>query len=338
MTPACYRRALLIATGATVLAAIASRGTAQTSPTGPVTLVVARAPGGLGEVTARAISDRLAKALGQPVGIDFRPGASGAAGAQSVASAAPDGRTLLLGQTAEIVIEPYVIKDFNPRLEPVALLAIAPLALVVPAAAPYPSLREFLQAPPTAPRDLSFASSGRYTPGYFAAELLRSRTGARFTHVPFDGGGPALNALVEGRVDFFFATLPSAMPLIRAGKLKVLAVSSEKRAPVLPDAPTLQESGIRRFDLTLWAGVFAPGGTSKEVVSRFNRDINEILAQPDVRDGLAHDGAIVMPISTDQFRDFIRDERAKYRDFISSEFCSQVSAVGCQGLGALPLD
>jgi tripartite-type tricarboxylate transporter receptor subunit TctC len=338
MTPACPRRAMILGTGATVLAAIASPGMAQTSLAGPVTLVVARAPGGLGEVAARAISDKLAKAVGQPVEIDFRPGASGSVGAQSVASAAPDGRTLLLGQTAEIVIEPYLIKDFNPTLEPIALVAIAPLALVTRAAAPYSSVREFLQAAPSSGRELSFASAGRYTPGYFAAELLRSRTGARFRHVPFDGGGPALNALVDGRADFFFATLPSAIPLIRAGKLKALAVSSGKRAPALPDVPTLEESGIRRFDVTLWAGVFAPRGASTDIVSRLNRDINQILGQPDVRDGLVQDGAIIMPVSADQFRDFIRDERGKYRDFISSEFCSQVSAVGCQGLGALPLD
>ena len=338
MTSACHRRAMMLATGATVLAAIAPPGMAQTSLAGPVALVVARAPGGLGEVAAHSISDKLAKALGQPVEIDFRPGASGAVGAQSVASAAPDGRTLLLGQTAEIAIEPYLITGFNPRLEPIALVAIAPLALVVRAAAPYPSMQEFLQAAQTGPRDLSFASAGRYTPGYFAAELLRSRTGARFRHLPFDGGGPALNALVDGRVDFFFATLPSAMPLIRAGKLKALAVSSKSRASALPDVPTLEESGIRRFDITLWAGVFGPRGLSKDLVSRFNRDINQILMQPEVRDGLVHDGAIIMPISPDQFAGFIRDERAKYRDFISSEFCSQVSAAGCQGLGALPLD
>ena len=185
MTPACSRRAMILATCATVLATIASTGMAQTSPAGPVTLVVARAPGGLGEVAAHSISDKLAKALGQPVEIDFRPGASGAVGAQSVASAAPDGRTLLLGQTAEIVIEPYLITGFNPRLEPIALVAIAPLALVARAAAPYPSIQEFLQAAQTGPRDLSFASAGRYTPGYFAAELLRSRIGARFQAPPF---------------------------------------------------------------------------------------------------------------------------------------------------------
>jgi tripartite-type tricarboxylate transporter receptor subunit TctC len=334
MKPAFSVRALILTGLAAAVAAMALPTSAQNYPGGPVQIVVPYPQGGFGDIAARAIAEPLSKSLGQPVTVENRPGASGAAGAQSVARAATDGRTLLLGQTGEVVIQPYLIKEFGPRPEAIALVATTPLALVVQANAPYSSVKELLQASRNTPRGLFFASAGRLTPGHFAGELLRIRSGARLTHVQYEGGGPALNALVDGRVDFYFGSLPSEMPLVRSGKLKILAVSSAKRDPALPDVTTMQESDVSRFDVSLWAGVFAPRGTSRDIVTRLNRDIDKILDQPEVKDALVRDGAIVTPMSLEQFQRFVSDERTRYQDFIAAEFCSQVSFAGCEGFGA----
>jgi tripartite-type tricarboxylate transporter receptor subunit TctC len=302
-----------------------------------VQLVVAYPPGGLGDIVAHALSEGLASALGQPVTVENRPGASGAVGAQSVARAAPDGRTLLVGQTAEVAIDPNLAKNlgYEPArdLEPVALAAVVPLALVVPAKAPYATLEDLLEAARTSPRGLSFASAGPGTPGHFAGELLRLRRTSRLTHVPYDGAGPALEDLVRGRVDFYFASLPSAMPYVTAGKLKILALSSARRSPAVPTIPTVEEAGIKNFDITLWAGIFAPRGTPREMVQRLNQEINQILGRPEVRDPLRRDGAEITPMSADQFADFVSSEASKYAKITLDDFCSRFMFGGCVGYG-----
>jgi tripartite-type tricarboxylate transporter receptor subunit TctC len=287
----------------------------QTYPSSPVHLVVAYAAGGTGDVVARIIAPELSMALGQSVIVENRAGASGAIGAHNVATAAPDGLTLLIGQTAEVAINQHWLKglsyDPDKHLQPVAMLAVVPLALAVPAKAPYSTMAEFTAALRTT--KLTFASAGTGTPGHFAGEFLKAKTHGNLTHVPYKGAGPALNDLVGGHVDFYFPGMPAVMPMLKGGLLKVFAVSSAKRSGIAPDVPTVAESaGIKDFDFTLWAGVFAPRETPQQIITRLNSEINKILEGYDIRKKLVDAGADVEPMSVDQFRAFVNAESIKY--------------------------
>jgi tripartite-type tricarboxylate transporter receptor subunit TctC len=292
---------------------------AQNFPNRNIHIIVAYAAGGTGDIVARLISDRLAAALGQSVVVENRPGASGAIGTQSVVSAAPDGHMLLVGQTAEVAINQSWIKglsyDPDKDLQPVALATTVPLALVIPAAAPYATLPDMLKA--AARKELTFASSGTGTPGHFAGELLKLRSKSGMTHVPYKGAGPALNDLLGEHVDFFFSGFPAAVAQVKAGKLKLLAVSTARRSPAAPDVPTVAEaSGIADFDLSLWQGIFAPRGTPKDVVARINTEINKIVTQPEFRARLRDEGADVTPLTVEQFTAFVQAESEKYLNII----------------------
>jgi tripartite-type tricarboxylate transporter receptor subunit TctC len=311
-------RAVIAAVLAAGLAASAAQ--ADTFPSRPVKLVVPYAAGGTGDIVARAIADRLGLALGQSVVVENRAGATGAIGTQSVATAAPDGHTLLVGQTGEIAINPHWAKgigyDPDRDLTPIALATIVPLALVVPGKASYGTLAEMLKV--AHERGLTFASAGTATPGHFAGEVLKFKSKANLTHVPYKGAAPALNDLIGGHVDFFFSGFPAAVPHVKAGTLKLLAVSSGKRSGVAPDVPTVAEAArIAGFDIALWQGFFAPRGTPKEVVARLNAEINRILNEPDIKQKLLEQGADVSPMTVDQFAAFAKAEITKFQAIIN---------------------
>jgi len=315
------RRGLGAAALTAAAALSAAAAAADSYPTSPVHLIVAYSAGGTGDVVARIIAPQLSLALNQSVIVENRAGASGAIGAHSVATANADGLTLLLGQTGEIAINQHWIKgltyDPDKDLQPVALLTVVPLALVVPAKAPYSTMAELLKALPNS--KMTFASAGTGTPGHFAGEMLKESTHANLTHVPYKGAGPALNDLIGNHVDLYFPGTPAAMPLMKAGTVKVLAVSSAKRAGIAPDVPTVAESaGIKDFDFTLWAGVFAPRGTPPAIVARLNSEINKILSDPATRKRLVDLGADVDPMSVDQFRAFVARESDKYARIIKA--------------------
>jgi tripartite-type tricarboxylate transporter receptor subunit TctC len=309
--------AATLAAAAMLLAAPAAW--AQTFPSHQITLVVAYAPGGTGDLVARVVSDKLAAALGQPVVVENRAGAGGAIATRSVVAAAPDGHTLLVGQTGEISITPHWSKtagyDPDKDLQPVALATRVPLALVAPGNAAYSSVAEMLKA--SAQRGLSFASAGAGTPGHFAGEVLKLRTKTNLAHVPYKGAGPALNDILGGHVDFFFSGLPAAVPYVKAGNIKLLAVSSGRRSPFAPEVPTVAEaSGIADFDITLWQGFFAPRGTPREVVARLNAELNRILQEPDVKAKLVDAGAEVTPGTVEEFEAFVKAEVVKFAAII----------------------
>jgi tripartite-type tricarboxylate transporter receptor subunit TctC len=314
-------RACLLALGFVATAAVVglSPAAAQTFPTRAIKLIVPYAPGGTGDIVARLLSDRLGGALGQSVVVENRPGAGGAIGTQAVAGSAPDGHTLLVGQTGEIAINPYWAKgvgyDPDKDLTPVALATIVPLALVVPGRAPYATVAEMLKSSET--RGLSFASAGIATPGHFAGEVLKFKAKANLTHVPYKGAGPALNDLLGGHVDMFFSGFPAAVPHVKAGTLKLIAVSAGKRSGVAPEVPTVAEAAaIPGFDITLWQAFFAPGGTPKDVVAKLNQEINRLLADPDIKAKLLEQGADVSPLSVDAFAQFAKQEGAKFQGII----------------------
>jgi tripartite-type tricarboxylate transporter receptor subunit TctC len=314
-----HTKTIVLALVAATLALATLPAAAQTFPSRPVKLVVPYAAGGTGDIVARIISERLAGALGQSVVVENRPGASGAIGTQNVAASAPDGHTLLVGQTGEIAINPHWAKGMNydpdKDLVPVALATIVPLALVAPGKAPYASVADMLKY--SRERGLSFASAGIATPGHFAGEVLKFKTNSNLTHVPYKGAAPALNDLLGGHVDFFFSGFPAAVEHVKGGTLKLLAVSSGRRSGVAPDTPTVAEaSGIAGFDIALWQGFFAPRGTPKEIVERLNGEINRILAEPEVKQKLLEQGADVSPMSATQYAAFVKTEGEKFQTII----------------------
>jgi tripartite-type tricarboxylate transporter receptor subunit TctC len=295
----------------------AAPASAQPFPSRTMSLVVGYAPGGTGDFVARLLAVRLAAIFSQSVVVENRAGASGAIAAQSVASAAPDGHTLLVGQTPEIAINPHWLKglgfDVEKDLQPIALTGVVPLVLVVPSKAPYATVAGLVAASRAAPKGLLFASAGTGTPGHFAGEVLRLKTGGNMTHVPYKGAGPALNDLLGSHVDLYFPGFPAAAPHVKAGTLKQLAVSSARRSSVAPETPTVAEAtGIKDFDFTLWVGIFAPRQTPKAVVARLNSAINGILAQPEFKEKMYEAGADVIPMSVDEFTAFMRAESDKY--------------------------
>jgi len=313
-------RSFAIAALAAILAIFSLPASADPFPSRPIHLIVAYSPGGTGDVVARVIADKLGVALGQSIVVENRAGASGAIGAQAVLNATPDGHTLLLGQTAEIVVNQYWIKGltYDPAsLMPVALATVVPLALAVPASAPYSTLGDMLKTLASSDKKFSFASAGTGTPGHIAGEYLSAKLPGKLVHVPYKGAGPALNDLIGGHVDMYFPGFPAAMPLVKAGSLKVLAVSSGQRSQAAAEIPTVAEViGIDDFDLTLWQGFFAPKGTPPDVIARLNAEINKILAEPEVRQRLIDAGANVVPLSLEGFATFVKNESEKYERII----------------------
>ena len=293
---------------------------AQKYPSRAIHIIVAYAPGGTGDIFARLLSVPLGAALGENVVVENRAGATGAIGAQAVVSSQPDGHTLLMGQTGEISINQHWIKGLTYNAErdliPVALASVVPLALVVPAKSPYSTMAELAKAFADK-TPLTYASSGTGTPSHFAGEFLRLRTKANLTHVPYKGAGPALNDLIGSHVDLYFPGFPAATPLLKSGTVKLLAVSSAKRAGGAPDIPTVAEAiNDPHFDLTLWQGVFAPAGTPMPIVERLNTEINKILASEDMQKKLRDAGADVRISSREQFAAFAKAESDKYLQII----------------------
>ena len=313
-------RFVLAAMLAACLSIVAAPVHAQPYPNKHIQMFVGYAPGGTGDIVGRLVGAKLGAALGQTVVVENRAGASGTLAAQALVNAPPDGYTLMAAQTPEIAINPYFLKGvaYDPLkdMQPIALAAMVPLALVVPAKAPYSTAVEMFKSWNSGAK-VSFASAGTGTPGHFAGELLKLKTKGNLVHVPYRGAGPAQNDLIGGHVDFYFPGFPAAVPHMKAGTLKLLAVSSAKRSSAAPEIPTVAEAAnIPNFNLILWVGFFAPKGTPPDVVARLNGEINKILMEPETNKRLRDDGAEVTPLSVDQFYAFMKTEAANYQQII----------------------
>ena len=313
------RYSLLAIRCAIAAMALALPASAQTYPTRNITVVVGYAPGGTGDFIARIVGNKLAEKFNRTVVVENRAGASGLIAAQFVVNAAPDGYTILAGQTPEMAINPHFMKsnvDVERDLVPIALGGVVPLALVVPKDAPWSTVPELLKAAQT-PKGLLFASAGTGTPGHFAGEVLRLASHGNMTHVPYKGAAPALADLLGSHVDFYFPGFPAALPFVKNNQMKMLAVSTAQRAATAPDIPTVSEAaGIKDFDFSLWGGFFAPRGTPKEIVTQLNTAINEVLALPDIKTKMADAGTDIIPMSVDQFAGFIKRESGKYQRIV----------------------
>ncbi|WP_241673221.1 Bug family tripartite tricarboxylate transporter substrate binding protein [Lacisediminimonas profundi] len=308
------RRTLLLA----MLASILPRPLLAQSgwPDKPIRLIVAYGAGGNADIRARQLAQYLAPALGQPVIVENKPGAGGNIGTEIVARAAPDGYTIGIGSFAPLAVNKALFGNlkFDPLtdLAPVVLTDSGPLVLCVPAASRFANVDDIVKAARARPGTLTFASGGIGGSHHLSAELLKQAAGIDMIHVPYKGGSAGTTDLLGGNVDMMFEQMYSALPNIRAGKLRPLGITSAKRAALLPDVPTFAELGLPRVIVTNWQGVIAPKGTPQALVERLNRAINKILAEPAVHRAISEQANDVLGGSPEEFAAFIRAESAKW--------------------------
>ena len=289
---------------------------AQTYPNTTIKLVVPFGPGGPTDVAARLVAQIVQSALGQNVVIENRPGAGGATGSKSVATADPDGYSLLVGTSATLGVVPALQKNpgYDPikSFAPVAKIADSTLVLVVPANFPANSVREFVAYAKANPGKLSYASAGTGNQTQLLAELFKSKAGIDVVHIPYKSGAEMVTAILGEQVHMAFPDISILIPLIREGKLKALAVTSAARHPQLPDIPTMIEGGIPDYVMTFWSGVVAPAGTPASAIEKLNAAINDGLKSPRVQETLAKVGAQTNPGSPQDFANFIASETRKW--------------------------
>ena len=293
---------------------------AQTWPAKPIRFIIPFPPGGGTDTNSRALTQRIARNTGWTFMMDNKPGAGGNIGAEQAAKAAPDGYTLVLGQTSNLAINPFLyakppfdpLKDFDP----VALVSSVPLVIVAGArrkdAPPIGSMKDLIDRAKANPGGVGFASPGNGTVGHLAGELIAKIAGVKLLHVPYKGAGPALTDLIGGQVDLYFSTPQAAVGQIKAGTVHALAVTAPKRTTALPQVPTLDEQGIKGADVSSWYGVLAPAKTSQAILERLNAEVNKALGAPEVRESLAGEGGEVLGGTPQQFADFLRAEQAKW--------------------------
>src|SRR4051812_5661944 len=304
-----------------LLALAAATAMAQGAwPTRPVTMVVPFPPGGGTDTGARILAEQLARKWGQSVLVDNKGGAAGQIGADIVAKARPDGYTLLMGNIGTQAINPALYSklpyDPDKAFAPVALVAELPLAMMVHPSVPAKNVKEFIALAKAEPGKLSYSSSGAGGGPHLAAEMFKDATGTFVLHVPYRGGGPAVADLLAGHVQLGFMTVFEASSQVKAGKLRALAVTSDKRVPALADVPTLAESGLPGFNSISWIGILAPGATPRELVEKISADIRETVAREDVNAKLVQLGAVPLTNSPAQFAAMIDKDRKRYGQII----------------------
>jgi len=293
-----------------------SQGVAQDYPAKALRIIVPFPPGGGNDILARRLAQVLTAPLGQPVVVDNRPGASSIIGTELVAKAPPDGYTILMGNNGALTINPNVfhelpydpVKDFAP----ITLLGSAPLTLLVHPSVPARSVTELIALAKARPGRLNFGSAGIGIVTHLAAEMLKSMARIEMTAIPYKGVGGAINDLFSGQIDMIFTGMIAALPAVRSGRLRILAITSAQRSTVLPDVPTIAESGFPGYEATVWYSILAPARTHQEVIKRLNVEFVKALKNPKVRDSLLLDGAQVIGSSPEALSAVIRSDLAKW--------------------------
>lgn len=288
---------------------------AQAWPAKPVKLVVPYPPGGPTDIVARVVAERLQAQTGQPFIVDNRPGAGGNLGADAVAKAPADGYTLLVATTAHAINKTLfknLTYDVQRDFVPVSLLTQGPLVLVVHPDFPAKSVAELIALAKAKPKSVSFASSGNGQSTHLSAELFASMAGAPMTHVPYKGSAPALNDLIAGQVPVMFDTMLSAMPFVKAGKLRALAITGAQRSPAAPELPTIAESGLPGYQAYAWNGLLAPAGTPAAVLARVSEELKAALAQPAVQERFAAQGFAATWTPPAEAASFLKNEVDKW--------------------------
>ena len=287
---------------------------AQTYPAKTVRIIVGYPPGGPTDVIARTVAQKLTIALGQQVIVDNRPGASGMIGAEQVVKAAPDGYTLLTVPITYAVtpsVYPKMPYDAEKDLAPVALVASSPFILVVHPTLPVKTVKELIALAKSRPGQINYASASTGGMPHLAGELFNMMTGVKLTHIPYKGAAPATVDLLAGQVSLMFNNMLSAMPLVKANKLRAVAVTSLKRSAAIPELPTIAET-VKGFEASGWYGAFAPAATPKDIIAKLNAEINKLMRLPDVAQRLAGDGVEAASMTPAEFGAYLHSEIAKW--------------------------
>jgi tripartite-type tricarboxylate transporter receptor subunit TctC len=300
---------------------ITSPALAQAWPAKPVTLLVPFPPGGSSDAIARLLGNKLQEKLGGSFVVDNRGGAGGTIGTAAVKRAAPDGYTVLVTSLGPLVIGPHLLKNigYDPTkdLDYVSVAVQAPNVLVVPAASPHKTLAEVLAFLKANPEKMSFASSGNGSSDHITAELFWQQTGTSGLHIPYKGGGPVMSDLLGNQVDASFMNINTALPQIKAGKLRALTITSAKRSPVLPDVPTTEEAGIKGLQVYSWQAVAAPKGLPADIKAKLHAGIVAALNAPDVKPKLLEQGFEVVANTPEQFTAFQHAEFERWKKVIT---------------------
>ena len=305
--------------GLMVLLTLGSSAAQSNYPEKPIRLVIGFPPGSQPDIVARLLGQKLTESLGKPVVVENLAGAAGNIAAERVAKAAPDGYTLAIAVQPQIVINPSLyklpldpVKDFAP----ISQLYLSPSLLVVHNAVPANSVQELIKLARARPGDLTFATSGSGSPLHLAGELLKSMAGIDIRDIPYKGSSVAIPDLIAGRVTMMFSPISVALPPVREGKLRALAVTSLKRSPALPELPTMDESGVRGFEVALWGGLLAPARTPAMIVRKLHLETVKVLAQPDLRAKFADLGLETIGNSPDEFAAVIKAEIPRWATVI----------------------
>jgi tripartite-type tricarboxylate transporter receptor subunit TctC len=299
----------------------APTGAGPAYPARPIRFICPYVAGGAGDIFSRTVAQKLTEALGQTVVVDNRPGANGGIGTALVAKAVPDGHTLLMGNSGPLTVNPVLyqkvpydpIKDFAPVTQGTSYMYV----LVVPAAMPVTGLTQFVDLLKAKPGQLTYGSTGVGGGNHLSGELFNLITGTQSVHVPYTGSAAALAALLGGQISYMFDTVITAVPHLRAGRLRGIGVTALRRASALPEVPTLDELGLKGFELTQWQAVVAPAGTPKQVVDRLYSEVAKALKMPDVIERLATQGGNELVGNTpEEFAQVIRNDLAKYAKLV----------------------
>ena len=293
---------------------------AQTYPSKPVRLIVPFPPGSTPDIVARTLGEKLHQALGQPVVAENKTGAGGNIGTAEAAKSAPDGHTLVIGINGPVAVNKALYKSlpYDPEkdLAPISLLAVGAQMLAVHPSVPAANLQEFVDYVRKNPGKLSYGSVGAGSGSHLTMELLKSQAKLDLVHVPYRGFPPAVQDLLSGNIHATFAIVPAVLPNVKAGKLKALAVTSEKRSALAPDVPTVAEQGFPRFDATVWIGLLGPAGLPKDVLAKIAGETQKAMADPEVRKRLSSQGFEVVGGTPDEFARFIRAETQKWTEIV----------------------
>ena len=295
---------------------------AQAYPAKPVKLIVPCPPGGPTDIVGRFVASKLSEALGQQFVVENRAGAGGTVGSEVASQASADGYTLLYGSTSTLAMAPSLYRKlaYDPRksFAPISLVSSGPMLVAVNASVPANTLAELIALAKDKPGSLNYASAGNATPPHLAAEMFKSMAGVNLVHVPYKGGGPALQAVTAGEVQILFEGLVTLLPQIKSGRLRALAISAAVRDPALPDVPTSAEAGLPAFQVNFWSGLVAPAGTPPEVVATLNAALRQVLAGGDAKATLTRFGLAPAGNTPPEFSRFIDSEILRWERVIQA--------------------
>lgn len=287
-----------------------------TYPTKPIRMIVPFPPGGGTDILSRFVANKLSESAGWQIVVDNRPGAGGNIGLDAAAKAVPDGYTMVMGQTSNLTINPSLYKklpyDSLRDFTPVSIVASSPIAIMVSSKSPYRTLGDLVAAAKAKPGEITYASTGNGTVGHLTGELIQRGAGVKLIHVPYKGAAQAFPDLLGGRIVFFLASLETAIPQMKAGTIRTVAVSSAQRVATFPDIPTVAESGLRGFETASWYGILVPKGTPQPIVNRLSDAIVKVLDLPDVKERMAATGGGAVKTGPAAFDAQIKGELSKW--------------------------